>query len=76
MIDMKAAIEECPRCGNKGNFLVKVQVYGSSQTRYLWDGSLDDNHDMHDHLFYKHSKYAYCSVCDKRLFEFKQEDAE
>lgn len=69
-----APIEKCPHCGSSFGFYLKGQIVGKYHDRYRWSGIRvdEDNQDMHDHLLYTESKYAYCVDCNKRLFKVEE----
>lgn len=64
-------MKNCPHCQSETGYYVKTQITGKANFRYKFNGSYDEEHnsDIHDHLDYKDSKYAYCRSCDKRLFK-------
>lgn len=63
-------LENCPNCQSEEGYYTKVQIRGSSEFRYKFDGTYDEEHNshIHDGLSYKDGKYAYCRSCHKRLF--------
>ena len=64
-------IEVCPYCNSGEGFYIKQQIYGSANFKCNFDGSEANNSDLHDNIFYKDSKFVYCTNCNKRLFSTK-----
>lgn len=69
MEQIEEPLSSCKHCGSTEGYYVKVQISGSAIYRYSFDQSEQENGDLHDHLSYKYSKFAYCLDCNKRLFK-------
>lgn len=57
----------CPHCGSDEGYYTKDYVSGSCNTRYNFDGTVEDNGDMYESLTHKCGKVAYCSSCHKKI---------
>ncbi|MGN5650409.1 hypothetical protein [Bacillus sp. Brlt_9] len=72
MESRKAPIERCPHCDSDCGYYTKLQIYGSSFSRYNFDGSEGENSDCYDGLNHKEGKVAYCIDCNKKLFKLSE----
>jgi hypothetical protein len=61
-------ISFCPYCGSDVGYYTKDYARGMIRYFYRFDGSEADNSGMYNLLSYRNGAYAYCAVCNKRLF--------
>lgn len=67
-------MEKCSHCNSEEGYYIKQQIYGKAHFRFKFDGSEGENSDLHDNLTYKDGKVAYCTSCNKRLFNLNTLD--
>lgn len=67
----KVPFESCPHCGSVSGFYTKEQATGTVVIRFNYDGSEAENGSMYDGLTYKGGKVAYCTNCNKKLFNME-----
>lgn len=67
-------MEECPKCGDDTGYYVKERYSGSTEIRYLMDGTYDEegNSAMYDGANHKpFTKWAYCRTCHGRIIKLE-----
>ena len=61
---------QCPFCGCD-TFYSKDYITGATITYHRYDGKETENGQMYEHVKHTTGKYAYCTDCDKRLFNME-----
>lgn len=66
-------IKECPYCKHD-EYFVKQSYKGVTEYNFRYDGTEAENGHMWDGANFKNiSKYAWCSLCYRRLFKLEEE---
>ncbi|KIV56467.1 hypothetical protein AM501_09950 [Aneurinibacillus migulanus] len=65
---METPINECTHCGSNEGYYIKQYAFGSIKQNFNFDGSEADNTEMYQHLNHKGGSVAYCSSCNKKIF--------
>lgn len=65
-------LNRCPHCGRTNGYYIKGRYSGTWEMRYGFDGKQEPSYEMYDGAQHTYGKYAYCQVCDKRLFRVEE----
>lgn len=65
-------IQQCPYCGNDDEYYIKESVSGTCYCNYSFNGDEVDNGAMYETLNHSQGKFAYCFMCEAKLFRIKE----